>query len=69
MATHFRILAWEILWTEEPSGGFHGVTKYQMQLSTHTHTHTHETCDVKFSYSFLNIIDLQCCDSFWYTAN
>ena len=34
MATHSRILAWRILWTEEP-GGLHGVTKSQTRLSTH----------------------------------
>ena len=27
MATHSSILAWEIPWTEEPSGTVHGVTK------------------------------------------
>ena len=32
MATHSSILAWRILWTEEP-GGVHGVTKSQTQLS------------------------------------
>ena len=26
-ATHFSILAWEILWTEEPGGLVHGVAK------------------------------------------
>ena len=34
MATHSSILAWEILWTEEPGGvPVHGVTKTQTQLS------------------------------------
>ena len=34
MATHYSILAWEILWTEEPGGvPIHGVTKSQTQLS------------------------------------
>ena len=27
MATHSSILAWKILWTEEPDGLVHGVTK------------------------------------------
>jgi len=28
MATHFSVLAWEILWMEEPKGAIaHGVTK------------------------------------------
>ena len=31
MATHSRILAWEIPWTEEPGGLVHGITK---QLNT-----------------------------------
>ena len=26
MATHSNILAWRILWTEEPGGTVHGVT-------------------------------------------
>ena len=35
MATHSSILAWEIPWTEEPSGlhTVHGVAKSQTQLS------------------------------------
>ena len=34
MATHSSILAWEILWTEEPGGlQSHGVTKILAQLS------------------------------------
>ena len=32
MATHSSILAWRILWTEEP-GGLHGVTKNWTRLS------------------------------------
>ena len=42
MATYSSILAWRILWTEEP-GGLYGVAKGQTKLSnwTHTHTHTH----------------------------
>ena len=35
MATHSNILAWRILWTEEP-----GVSKSQMQLSVYVCTHT-----------------------------
>ena len=27
MATHSSILAWKILWTDEPDGLVHGVTK------------------------------------------
>ena len=35
VATHFSILAWEILWTEEPGGlhTVHGVEKRWTQLS------------------------------------
>ena len=33
MATHTSILAWRILWTEEPGGLVHGVTKSQTRLS------------------------------------
>ena len=34
MATHSNILAWESLWTEEPSGlSSHGVAKSQTRLS------------------------------------
>ena len=34
IATHSIILAWEILWTEEPG-------EVYMYTHTHTHTHTH----------------------------
>ena len=38
MATHSRILAWEIPWTEEP-GGLHSTgSQSQTQLSEHTRT-------------------------------
>ena len=33
MATHSRILAWRIPWTEEPVTTVHGVTKSQTRLS------------------------------------
>ena len=37
MATHSSILAWEILWTEEPGGlRFMGLQKSQTQLSNET---------------------------------
>ena len=48
MATHSSVLAWEIPWTEEPSGPQSSVSNSQTLLSTHTqthrhtHTHTHE---------------------------
>ena len=51
MAIHASILAWRILWTEEPGGAVvHMVTQSRTQLKqlsvcvhtcTHTHTHTH----------------------------
>ena len=35
MATHSSILAWEILWTEEPGGlQFMGVTKSQTEMKS-----------------------------------
>ena len=34
MATHSRILAWEIPWTEEPWATVHGIIKRWAQLST-----------------------------------
>ena len=48
MATHSSILAWKILWTEEPGGlhTVHGVTKSDMTECTHTHAHTHKVCKV-----------------------
>ena len=45
MATHSRILAWRIPWTEEPGKAIvHGVTESDMTegLQAHTHTHTGE---------------------------
>ena len=39
-ATHSSILAWEILWTEEPGGLWSMESQSWTQLSTHTHTHT-----------------------------
>ena len=46
VATHSSILAWEILWTEEPGGPW-GRKELDMtecmwaRAHTHTHTHTH----------------------------
>ena len=34
MATHSRILAWEIPWTEEPGKGVHGVSRVRHDLAT-----------------------------------
>ena len=36
MATHFSILAWEILWTEEPGGLQSMSSQSQIQLNTYT---------------------------------
>ena len=38
MATHSRILAWEIPWTEEPGGQHSTGSQSQTQLSEHTRT-------------------------------
>ena len=39
MATHSSILAWGILWTEEPGGLLQSIgSQSQTQLSTHAHT-------------------------------
>ena len=43
MATHSCILAWKILWTEEP-GGLQSMGSQRVgydRATTHTHTHTH----------------------------
>ena len=44
MATHSSILAWRILWIEEPGGlqsmGWQRV-RHDWVTNTHTHTHTH----------------------------
>ena len=43
MATHSRILAWRIPWTEEPGGlQFHPVTKSQTQLKHPSTQHTND---------------------------
>ena len=44
MATHSNMLAWRILWTEEP-GGLQSMesqrVRHDWMTNTHTHTHTH----------------------------
>ena len=41
MATHSRILAWKIPWTEEPGRAtVHGVAKSRTRLSDFTYTYT-----------------------------
>ena len=39
MATHSSILAWKILWTEEP-GGTHSRGYKESDMTEHTQTHT-----------------------------
>ena len=41
MATHSSILAWRILWTEEPGGLLHRVAKSQIELKQLSIQHTH----------------------------
>ena len=41
MATHSSILAWKILWTEEPGGLLHRVAKNQIELKQLSIQHTH----------------------------
>ena len=46
MATLSSVLAWEIMWTEEPGGlpsmgSQRVVTTEGLSAHTHTHTHTH----------------------------
>ena len=40
MATHPSILAWRILWTEEP-GGLQSMGSKESNTTEHTHTHKH----------------------------
>ena len=40
MKHHFSILAWKILWTEEPGGLQSLVFFLYIYIYTHTHTHT-----------------------------
>ena len=39
MATHSSILAWRILWTEEP-GGLQSMGRKKSEMTDHTHTDT-----------------------------
>ena len=58
MATHSSILAWRILWTEDP-GGLQSMgsprVRHDGATNTHTHTHTHTRvcmCKVKDMMGF-----------------
>ena len=53
MATHCSVLAWRILWTQEP-GGLQSVGSQRVGhdwSDTHTHTHTHE-CDSPSGFTY-----------------
>ena len=64
MATHSRILAWRILWTEEP-GGLQSIgsqrvrhdcsdlvhTRTRAHAHTHTHTHTRIPLDLYSAFA------------------
>ena len=74
MATHFSILAWEILWTEEPdrlqSVGLQRVRHNWVTLCTHTHTyihkHTHTQRDDTFQISHIVRFNELLSESAWY---
>ena len=72
MATHFSILAWEILWTEEPdrlqSVGLQRVRHNWVTLYTHTytHTHTHTKRDDTFQVSHIVRFNELLSESAWY---
>ena len=59
MAAHSGILAWEIPWTEEPTGlqsmGFKTVGHHRATDHTHTHTHTH-TQDIYYVKAHLLLL-------------
>ena len=56
MATHSSILAWKILWTEEPGGlQSMGSQRVRHDWVTNTHTHTH-TPDLILSLFHLPLI-------------
>ena len=57
MATHSSVLAWRILWTEEP-GNLQSMGSQKTRLSiacthTHTHTHTHTRIYINVFYSLI----------------
>ena len=43
MTTHSSILAWRILWTDEPGDTVHGVIKSWTPLNTYTHIQFRKT--------------------------
>ena len=67
MATHSSILAWRILWTEEP-GGLQSIVNNRTQLkwfSTHTHTHTYACTHHSLYISIHLLNDILVTSKFW----
>ena len=52
VATHSRILAWKIPWTEEP-GGLSPWGHKELDMTEHAHTHTHTRMGILKLLSFL----------------
>ena len=55
MATHSSVLAWRILWTEEPRG------LQSMESDITEHTHTHSILNTLTYMFFDNVESLFCC--------
>ena len=66
MATHFSIIVWRILWTEEPGlATVHTVAKSQTQLKrlsihTCTHIHLHIQLYSPNSLEWVHLLQLKC---------
>ena len=60
MAIHSSILAWRILWTEEPgrlqSMGSHRVGQRLSHMQAHTHTHTFLKIKIISEYENMKIL-------------
>ena len=59
MATHFRILAWELPWTKEPGQLLSMGSQRDTTEHTHTHTHTHprqEAADHVFKNHYISCL-------------
>ena len=59
MATHSSILAWRILWTEEPGRLQSTGSQSRTRLSDFTHTHT-QSCHIGYWFSFFLCLLLFC---------
>ena len=72
LATHPSILAWRIIWTEEPGGLQSMGSESQTRLSartrahTHTHTHTHISSLLGSLSESLRCPVLYSCTTLWY---